>query len=518
MSVICIFNSNEVRIKMSEEKINLTDLKDLADQSEMAIANKLWIIAATLICGFIALTYVVLLPQGLIPIGVGIGTILLALAPIIISWSLYLKDHESPVIKHVIGFGFGLLYAVIMFTSDIGIVYLYVIPIIVVVSVYSDVKYTAAVSIGAVIINIISVAIRMQSPNLTPDDMTSLPMRAVLLAVTAVFLILNAKASKKFQEIRSARVRIEESKTNSLMKEILSVSSKMTDSVSEIASEMGTLKDSVEQTLSSMDEVSTGTAESADAVQNQLIKTEEIQNHIDSVKQTTDTIMDHVEATAQAVEEGQKQITVMSHLTEQIDTAGKDVQAALATFSQTTSQMNSITELINNVADQTSLLALNASIEAARAGEAGRGFAVVATEISNLANQTSEATGDINRLIADINSQLGTMVDNIESLIKTGQEESECANKTADDFNLISQNVEDILSSSDGMKNSVSNLATANSEIVNSIQTISAITEEVTAHASTTYDSSEQNKQIVEHINNLVDNLNENATELKSYT
>ena len=157
---------------MSEEKINLTDLKDLADQSEMAIANKLCIIAATLICGFIALTYVVLLPQGLIPIGAGIGTILLALAPIIISWSLYLKDHESPVVKHVIGFGFGLLYAVIMFTSDIGIVYLYAIPILVVVSVYSDVKYTAAVSIGAVIINIIWVGISMQYSTLTPDEVT----------------------------------------------------------------------------------------------------------------------------------------------------------------------------------------------------------------------------------------------------------------------------------------------------------------------------------------------------------
>ncbi|HAF26683.1 MAG TPA: hypothetical protein DCG85_05140 [Lachnospiraceae bacterium] len=67
------------------------------------------------------------------------------------------------------------------------------------------------------------------------------------------------------------------------------------------------------------------------------------------------------------------------------------------------------------------------------------------------------------------------------------------------------------------MNISVSNLAMANDEIVNSIQTISAITEEVTAHASNTYDSSEQNKQIVEHINTLVTELNADAEELKSY-
>ena len=117
----------------------------------------------------------------------------------------------------------------------------------------------------------------------------------------------------------------------------------------------------------------------------------------------------------------------------------------------------------------------------------------------------------------DISSQLDTMVSNIEYLIKTGEEESVCANATSDSFLSISDSVKEIIQRSEGMNISVSNLAMANDEIVNSIQTISAITEEVTAHASNTYDSSEQNKEIVEHINTLVTGLNADAEELKSY-
>ena len=502
-------NSSEINDK--------TSLSLLASKSEIAIANKQAVIAGTLVCGFIAVTYIALLPMKLIPIGVGIVTVILALAPIILSWLLYLKDNESTYVKHIVGGGFGLLYAVIMFTSSIGIVYLYAIPMLVIVTVYSDVIFTVAVSFGAVIINFISIGIKMSQGGLSPDDLTSLPMRGVLLAVTAVFLVITTSSAKKFQKIRAARVLIEEGKTKGLMDEILSISGKMTGSVSDIAGQMSSLNDSVEQTLISMNEVNSGTAESADAVQNQLVKTEEIQTHIQQVKRASEEIFDHVNAASEAVEEGQKNILQLDDLTNRVDRAGKDVQAALATFSDTTSQMNSITELITNVADQTSLLALNASIEAARAGEAGRGFAVVATEISNLAKQTTEATDNINKLIQDISSQLDTMVSNIEYLIKTGEEESVCANATSDSFLSISDSVKEIIQRSEGMNISVSNLAMANDEIVNSIQTISAITEEVTAHASNTYDSSEQNKEIVEHINTLVTGLNADAEELKSY-
>jgi len=67
------------------------------------------------------------------------------------------------------------------------------------------------------------------------------------------------------------------------------------------------------------------------------------------------------------------------------------------------------------------------------------------------------------------------------------------------------------------METVVNNLSKANEEIVNSIQTISAITEEVTAHASTTYSISEQNQKIVDNINTMMDELNASADVLKGY-
>lgn len=86
--------------------------------------------------------------------------------------------------------------------------------------------------------------------------------------------------------------------------------------------------------------------------------------------------------------------------------------------SEAVAQINTLTENIQAISEQTGLLALNASIEAARAGEAGKGFAVVATEIGNLSTQTVDTVNHINEIVANVN----TAVKNLTSCVELSKD------------------------------------------------------------------------------------------------
>lgn len=125
---------------------------------------------------------------------------------------------------------------------------------------------------------------------------------------------------------------------------------------------------------------------------------------------TMEDLSGSAERMAQLAGSGQENLSHMESSMHQITDATSGINDRFAVLSERASNINSVVTTIARVADRTNLLSLNAAIEAEKAGEYGRGFAVVAAEIRRLADQTAEATTNIEQMVRDIQSAVSAGV------------------------------------------------------------------------------------------------------------
>lgn len=145
--------------------------------------------------------------------------------------------------------------------------------------------------------------------------------------------------------------------------------------------------------------VSVGASELSSAAQ-MIAESSELQAaSVEELAATTNTVADHVEESRRDAEASAKETDKVTAMIEQNQEKMTMMMAAMNEIRQTSQQVVGIIQTIEEIADQTNLLSLNASIEAARAGEAGKGFAVVADEIGKLALESSKAASSTRELI-----------------------------------------------------------------------------------------------------------------------
>lgn len=302
-----------------------------------------------------------------------------------------------------------------MLTANNALVFTYAILVLVVCNIFEDRKFALIMAISYNIMNILTVVYHIAAAGTTNEYIVTTEIQILLMMMCGYFNIVVSKTGMIISKEKMALLDQEKQHATDLLAQVLSVSAEMTESIGSLNEKMQQLGESVVQTCGAMDEVRQGSNETAQSIQSQLSMTEKIQGRIEEVSQTSTMIGNSVAETKTAVGKGADNMENLEKQVEQLEQAGGHALQRLNELDEYTKQMQSITELINSVADQTGLLSLNASIEAARAGEAGRGFAVVASEISTLASQTQEATKNIDALISDITDKLQDVSEAVRS-------------------------------------------------------------------------------------------------------
>ena len=368
------------------------------------------------------------------------------------------------------------------------------------------------------ILNTLDIAYVALTVGYAKEQVADVEIRAISIILIAAYCVATTVCLNKLNKNKLNNLNLEKDKSTQMLNNTLQLAEQIGQGIEQVTVKMGQLDQSVIQIQGSMKEVTQGSTETADSVQQQMVRTEEIQNYIAKVKENAESIDRGVDDAAGMIQDGQKNIDIMAEQVQRSIEANDTVISRMESLSVQTEKMNTIIEMITGITDQPSLLSLNASIEAARAGDAGRGFAVVAGEISSLANQTTSATVSITELIQNINAELKEVSAAIDLVTNSNKSHAVTAKEVLGSFERIAGMTEDIGRQTSAMRETVTDLETANAGIMESIQTISAITEEVSAHSNETYDACEMNSRMVSEVTGIVENLNEETKKIqKSY-
>jgi len=233
--------------------------------------------------------------------------------------------------------------------------------------------------------------------------------------------VIRENAEQKARDEAEAKIKQEQVAAQQRKADMIKLANDFEGAVGEIVDTVSSASTELEASAGTL----TATADRSQELTTMVAAaSEEASTNVQSVASATEEM-------ASSVNEISRQVQESARMASEAVGQARRTNDRVGELSKAAGRIGDVIELINTIAEQTNLLALNATIEAARAGEAGRGFAVVASEVKALAEQTAKATGEIGQQITGIQAATHESVEAIRSISGTIEKLSEISSTIA---------------------------------------------------------------------------------------
>lgn len=245
---------------------------------------------------------------------------------------------------------------------------------------------------------------------------------------------------------------------------------------------------------------------------------EEVSESINDIAVNSSVVTELSSKTQGEIEVGNQKV---NDLVEQMNTISRSVNessGSIMALQAHSKDIETIVEIIQGIASQTNLLALNAAIEAARAGEAGKGFAVVADEVRKLAEQSESSTVNIRNIIEKINSDTNTTAENMKVVLDDVKEGIHSVGETGMVFKNILGAIQEVNVKIQEVTATSEEMSAATEEITASAKETASIAEQASTEVRKTVDITLEQERLVLHMTESIEELVTMSSTMKELT
>lgn len=299
-----------------------------------------------------------------------------------------------------------------------------------------------------------------------------------------------------------------------LIQKMTHVSGTLSESAGTVSDNAQLLFDVTKNITEAVGYIDDGISQQSTDTESCLNQMSDLATKINVVQKNVSEIDNITATTKSAVNDGMVIVTDLSSHVSDTTNVTKEIISEINVLNQDALSINDIIATIEDIAEETDLLSLNASIEAARAGEAGRGFAVVADNIRKFAERSNEAAGEIRKIVGALQSRMAHTIKTAGKASEIVAQQEASLDSTINIFSQIRDHVATLSSDLENINASIEGMELAKNDTMLAIESISATSNETEAAANELSKSVEKQLHSVEELNDAVKHLQENALDL----